>query len=329
MVRFSSVATGLGATATAVSGLVIRDAHETEVHNLMYFDPDAASSFTESDVQAETVHYDAAAMLAMGSLTAEASNHTDVELAERTIYGVDDRQDWTNSDYPYSAIGKVLLSNGGRCSGTLIGPRHVLTARHCTPKEGEAVSVRFAPFYYNGETRFPGSQVTTYIYYPGGNANTCEFGSDWAIHILQDRLGDQRGYFGARPMTSDMLNRDIYYNVSYYVFFPPIRVAPFKKTALTLTTQQFGYPGDRNNGERPVRSGGGRINSQESCSSEGPWWSNIDAQPGQSGGPVWEYPGTGGRYVQGVLTGTAATQSVVTSSQLMVNTIVAVRNDFP
>jgi hypothetical protein len=46
-------------------------------------------------------------------------------------YCCPDPRSWNeNTNYPYSVIGRVW-NNGLQCSGTLVGPRHVLTAAHC------------------------------------------------------------------------------------------------------------------------------------------------------------------------------------------------------
>jgi len=47
------------------------------------------------------------------------------------IKGEDNRRIIDSSDYPWSAIGRVNSRLGGFCSGTVIGPRDVLTAAHC------------------------------------------------------------------------------------------------------------------------------------------------------------------------------------------------------
>ena len=144
-----------------------------------------------------------------------------------------------------------------------IGPRHIITARHCTPTSSSE-TIRFQPFYYNGETRFTGSQVTTYITSTSRDGD-CLYGQDWAIHILADRLGDQLGYFGSRAMTKDYLNRGIFYN--------------------------FGYAGDLPTGlDRPIRSAGGTMQQFGNCAGgDNPTLGNIDVSGGQSGGPMCEF----------------------------------------
>ncbi len=47
------------------------------------------------------------------------------------IKGEDNRRIIDSSDYPWSAIGRVDTRIGGFCTGTVIGPRAVLTAAHC------------------------------------------------------------------------------------------------------------------------------------------------------------------------------------------------------
>src|SRR3954451_22820733 len=47
------------------------------------------------------------------------------------IMGHDDRTPLDTQAWPSAAIGRVNRSTGGFCTGTLIGPRVVLTAAHC------------------------------------------------------------------------------------------------------------------------------------------------------------------------------------------------------
>lgn len=108
--------------------------------------------------------------------------------------------------------------------------------------------------------------------------------------ILKDRIGDQRGFFGARVIEDQHLNKNIWYHM--------------------------GYPYDRDGGTQPYRQNHITVASI-GWSWDWPWdwpWgcpsdtrgvlvTDADASGGQSGGPLWlgpEWDTNGDLYVYGV-----------------------------
>ena len=72
-------------------------------------------------------------MVTLGGVAHAADS--DIEaLRKKLLPGIkdeDNRRIIDTSDYPWSAIGRVNSRLGGFCTGTVIGPREVLTAAHC------------------------------------------------------------------------------------------------------------------------------------------------------------------------------------------------------
>ena len=132
------------------------------------------------------------------------------EYQPNFIFGGDQRTLVPNTQVtPHRQIGRVWMNFGGRessCSGTMIGPFHVLTAGHCMHTDGEwADSITFSPgqtgnsidsgfsrsdFQPYGEAR--ATQFTTF------NAWTQNANFDWDIGLLTlDRnVGNTTGWFG-------------------------------------------------------------------------------------------------------------------------------------
>lgn len=120
------------------------------------------------------------------------------------------------------------------------------------------------PAFYDGES-FPGAYVTTIIHLPGysvndPDANACDIKEDWAIFILDARLGDQRGSLGAKLIEPSLIGNP--------------------------SLLHLGYPGDLANGQRPYRQEKITIRNRFDCDATGGLSTDADVAGGMSGGPI-------------------------------------------
>lgn len=226
-----------------------------------------------------------------------------------TIFGPDDRYTFRDTAYPWSTTGRVT-SPLGWASGTMVGPRHVLTCSHIVQwlPGNTAGWIRFAPSSYDGNEPF-GAAWGTRVYWEGRKVFGPSISRDEAQHdyvciVLDRRLGDVTGWMGSRSW-SDSWDGGNYWS-------------------------HIGYPGDL---------GGQRPSFQSGIALDGSFWDRevhtrifhrADVWPGQSGGSFfgWWSGETGPRLVADQ-SAHNDDENIASGGAHMVNCIIRARNAHP
>lgn len=185
-----------------------------------------------------------------------------------TVFGTDNRRAFQDTSYPWSTVG-LVQTNRGAGSGVMIGPRHLLTVSHVidwTAPAGFAADwVRFTPSFFDGGAPFGeayGSHIYWYVKEDGdGFISGNEGNFDYAVVVLDRRLGDTTGWMGARGYNDDWDSLDAW--------------------------SHMGYPADLNSGQRPTWQGGFRVDGTDAGAQA--ILHQADVFPGQSGGPVFGF----------------------------------------
>ena len=194
--------------------------------------------------------------------------------AAGTIFDTDDRYLFADVSFPWRTTGKVRTA-GGWGSGTMIGPRHVLTASHVvnwdSDGRGNVGWITFTPGYFDGRGPWGEIAAVEVIFWDemGGPLSDQETAFDYVVLILPERTGEVIGYAGYRTYDDDWNGGEFW--------------------------QYTGYPGELSSGERPAFQGDGVVSSRQDFSLNGNSGYVLghfnEFTPGQSGGSAWGWWG--------------------------------------
>ena len=185
-----------------------------------------------------------------------------------SIFGTDDRRLFQDTNYPWGTTGK-FRKQGGWCSGTMVGPRHVLTASHCPTwnSDGTIGWATFTPGYFDGSGYVGEINIVRFVFWEKAPPflTDQESAFDYVIGILDQDLTNNVGYVGYRTY-DDHWNDGAYW-------------------------EYIGYPSELSSGERPAYQGSCKISSKNDFSLSGQTGSLLghfnEFTPGQSGGAAW------------------------------------------
>jgi V8-like Glu-specific endopeptidase len=193
------------------------------------------------------------------------------------VFAPDDRRVYRDASWPWGLVGRITTSGGWSGSGALIGNRLVVTAGHVVPWGAGSWWMRFVPAFYDG-TSLHGAGVESYVSDARGFDTAGDVtGYDWAVLRLYEPLGQWLGYFGYNGYSSSWEDQ------AYWTL--------------------LGYPGAVSGGTRPSYQSAASVFDDDSDSNGGQELeSQVDATPGNSGGPFFGWWGGDPRII-GVVSG--------------------------
>ncbi len=199
----------------------------------------------------------------------------------------------TAGNSPWQMVGRFTGTGIGGCSGTLIGPKHVLTAAHCLVNSSGnfrngTIGFRLGQFNAGPCSRPYGTHWATRAFVPlaydGGSISATNKALDWAVVELANPIP------GATSMDYQYLSWG---------------------TMSGKTPFSVGYPGDKPTGTIWETGGGNHFISGSyqwlNGGDKGLMYVTNDAVGGQSGSPIYVFHG-GVRKLVGVFIGAPVSQ---------------------
>lgn len=227
-----------------------------------------------------------------------------------TIFGPDNRYIFNDTSYPWCTVGRVDTP-GGTASGTMVGPRHLLTCSHAIQWNADNTAgwVKFTPSYFDGSAPF-GTAWGIRVYWEGTKVygptvDRDEGQHDYVCVVLDRTIGNLTGWMGSRSWSDDWDDLAVW--------------------------RHIGYPGDLAGAQRP--------SYQSGIALDGSFWDrevhtrifhHADVWPGQSGGPFFAWwSGESFPRVVADQSGQNSDENTASGGAHMVGCIIRARNDYP
>ncbi|ACA15818.1 hypothetical protein M446_1300 [Methylobacterium sp. 4-46] len=188
--------------------------------------------------------------------------HRGIPVDPLVVWGEDDRRSYDDTRYPWGCVCKIL-SSGKTGSGVLVGPRHVLTASHVVNWGGtaETIEVHRAGATAAATARTVRRWTFTKI---TGDPGASTVDEDYAVLVVDQRLGDRFGWMGVRTYDSAWDEEDWWWNI--------------------------GYPDDVSAGLFPIYQRNKKLDEDAWDYGSGRAMTTAaDLMPGQSGGPMFGF----------------------------------------
>ena len=231
------------------------------------------------------------------------------QIALTTFFEPEDRLIFSDLSFPFCTTGRVQAP-GGHGSGVLVGPRHVLTVSHAVPwkEDGSSNWIKFQPSYFDGPSTFGTANAIQVLFYDrvkGPLISASDQRVDYAVLVLDKRLGDVCGWMGSRGYSDSWDGLPIWSHI--------------------------GYPQNPTKGERPTFENAISLDGSDSQSDNRERMDHkADVFPGQSGGPFygWWREDPWPRVVA-VQSGETPTENTASGGDDMVELIKKALKDFP
>ncbi len=120
------------------------------------------------------------------------------------IYGKDNRVEMP-ALFPWTAVGKLLLSGQPHCTATMVSECHALTAAHCVSNKKSDIQsgLSFKGAGIESEANVDATDL-------GGHDFEKKWANDWAVVRLDKNIGSNTGWLGFGDRKgNDLMNREL------------------------------------------------------------------------------------------------------------------------